>query len=90
MGKWDATWIDWLRQREHEREMERLRMAQPSFGPGVRERVARAIHDGKAGVHTLYTGTEWHAFADCPLRDEYLADADAVLKELGIQPHDQH
>lgn len=83
-GKWDATWVDWLRQREHEREMERLRMAQHVFGPGLRERIARAIHDGPTAQYQYQLeGIEPHTFADCRWRDQYLADADAVLKELG-------
>lgn len=90
MDKWAASWANWLRQREHEREMERLRMAQPRFGPGVRERVARAIHDGFTAQYQYeLEEIKPHTFDDCHWQDQYLTDADAVLKELGIQPHDQ-
>ncbi len=48
------------------------------------EGVARAIHDGpNAQEQYRLAGIDPHPFDDCKYRDQYMADAEAVLDYLG-------
>lgn len=45
--------------------------------------VARAIHDGpNAQAQYVKEGIPVHGYGECPYRDQYLADADAVVVAL--------
>lgn len=49
----------------------------------LRERIARAIHDGQnAQAQYEMSGIRPHTAEECEWFDQYLADADAVLKVL--------